>query len=565
MAYPINTPFANQEIVNPHISSNSVWQQSNNNNTAFINLASLDGKNGFKINNEPFFTYEYPLINSVSSAGDINGDNIDDIVIGASNGGRKGKSYVVFGKESDFESEFNLADLDGTNGFKINGESKDDDSGYSVSSAGDINGDGFDDLLVSAPGADPNGTFLGGRIYVVFGDEDFEPRLNLDDLDGTNGFKINGEGTLDSSGNSVSSVGDINGDDIDDIVIGAFNNLAPNSEDSGKSYVVFGDEDFESELELEDLDGTNGFKINGEAEGDFSGRSVSGAGDINGDDIDDVVIGAYRANINKYGQSVGKSYVVFGKDSDFESEVNLADLDGTNGFKINGEAAFPGAGFSVSDAGDINGDNIDDVIIGAERGYSDGRSYVVFGSPEIIDGTIEGTPENDTLRGTAENDVIKGLGGKDLLFGDLGNDTLNGGKALDRLVGQGGSDILLGKARSDRLTGSEGNDQLTGGAGADWFRFNLPKHGVDIITDFELGKDQIRINASKFGGGLVAGDVLPSEQFVLGTGAVEVNDRFIYNNGALFYDQDGLGGVEQVQIATLMGAPALGADDIYLF
>ncbi len=91
-------------------------------------------------------------------AGDVNGDGFDDLLIGApgadSNGQyNAGKSYVVFGSSGGFSANFNLSALNGSNGFVINGINEDDFSGTSVSSAGDVNGDGFDDLLIGAGGA----------------------------------------------------------------------------------------------------------------------------------------------------------------------------------------------------------------------------------------------------------------------------------------------------------------------------------------------------------------------------------------------------------------------------
>ncbi|MHC5731554.1 MAG: integrin alpha, partial [Nostoc sp.] len=92
---------------------------------------------------------------SVSSAGDINGDGFDDLIIGAESADRNGRynagqSYVVFGSNSGFGASFNLSSLNGSNGFVINGIDSGDRSGISVSSAGDINGDGFDDLIIGA-------------------------------------------------------------------------------------------------------------------------------------------------------------------------------------------------------------------------------------------------------------------------------------------------------------------------------------------------------------------------------------------------------------------------------
>src|SRR4028119_572868 len=112
-----------------------------------------------------------------------------------------------------FGPTFNLWDLNGSNGFAINGIAVDDFSGRSVSSAGDVNGDGIDDLIIGAINADPNGITNAGQSYVVFGSNSgFGAGLDLSTLNGSNGFAINGIGLFDTSGTSVSSAGDVNGD-----------------------------------------------------------------------------------------------------------------------------------------------------------------------------------------------------------------------------------------------------------------------------------------------------------------------------------------------------------------
>ncbi len=346
-----------------------------------LNLTDLDGSNGFVLNG---VDTNGQSGRSVSATGDINGDGIDDLIIGAPYAGSNGSaSYVVFGKNSGFGASLELADLNGTDGFVLNGVADLDSSGISVSAAGDINGDGIDDLIIGAPYADSN-FISSGDSYVVFGNgSGFSSSLNLADLDGSNGFVLNGVAANDRSGFSVSAAGDINGDGFDDLIIGAFR-AGPNGIYSGASYLVFGKSSgFGAALNLADLNGSNGFVLNGVAASNFSGRSVSAAGDINGDGFDDVIIGARGADTN--GSSSGASYVVFGNGSGFSSSLNLTDLDGSNGFVLNGVAANDYSGSSVSAAGDVNGDGMDDLIIGAFRAdpnsqSASGASYVVFGS-----------------------------------------------------------------------------------------------------------------------------------------------------------------------------------------
>ena len=137
-----------------------------------------------------------------------------------------------------FPANINLSALNGTNGFKLSGVAAGDGSGRAVSTAGDVNGDGVDDLLIGAPRADPNGNYSGAS-YVVFGRAGVGNggNLELSALDGTNGFRLSGVAANDNSGLAVSMAGDVNGDGIDDLLIGA---PGAGTFSSGASYVVFG-------------------------------------------------------------------------------------------------------------------------------------------------------------------------------------------------------------------------------------------------------------------------------------------------------------------------------------
>ena len=199
---------------------------------------------------------------------------------------------MVFGKASGFAASIDLSTLDGSNGFRLDGVAADDRSGYSVAGAGDVNGDGFADLIIGAPGADPHGTDSGSS-YVVFGKASgFAASIDLSSLDGSNGFRLDGVAADDYSGSSVASAGDVNGDGFADVIVGAYG-ADPHGTDSGSSYVVFGKASgFAASIDLSTLDGTNGFRLDGVAAGDCSGRSVASAGDVNGDGFADVIVGA---------------------------------------------------------------------------------------------------------------------------------------------------------------------------------------------------------------------------------------------------------------------------------
>lgn len=437
-----------------------------------LELSSLDGSNGFVLRGAAAGEHSGY---SVSAAGDVNGDGFDDLIIGAyganANGNQSGQSYVVFGKSS-FAASFELAALDGSNGFALAGAAAIDFSGFSVDVAGDVNGDGFSDLIIGAYLAGSNGS-LSGKSFLVFGsDAGFDATLNLSALDGGNGFSLNGEAANDGSGYSVSGAGDINDDGLDDLIIGAWG-ADSNGIDSGKSYVVFGStQAFPANVELSSLDGSNGFSLSGEKDTDFSGWSVSGAGDVNGDGIDDLIVGAFNAAPN--GNSSGKAYVVYGQNGDFSANLDLSQLDGSNGYQIYGKAEGHNTGWSVSAAGDYNGDGFDDLIIGAHaadpNGSDSGQSHVIFGSQmgyqwsldmKALDG-IAGFSLNGEASGDQSGFAVKGAGD---FNGDGLDDLIIGAKGADpHGEGSGKAYVLFGNI-PPTLTASPANRilQETGG------------------------------------------------------------------------------------------------------
>jgi Ca2+-binding RTX toxin-like protein len=264
--------------------------------------------------------------------------------------------------------------------------------------------------------------------------------------------------------------------------------------------VVFGRDQtpFPAEFELSSLaagDGTAGFVLNAIDGADRLGRSLSAAGDVNDDGIDDLLVSA-RAAAPGGRTAAGETYVVFGRDQTaFPAEFELSGLqtanggDGSTGFVLNGIDVTDISGSSVSAAGDVNGDGIDDLLIGAHGADPDGRNYagetyVVFGRPmdnivvlcagteETMVGTegddfLVGTPGPDVIQAFGGNDTIQGKGGDDLICGDEGDDVIYGNGNNDRMFGDGGNDRLIGGGGRDFMQGGLGNDELSGRGGVD--------------------------------------------------------------------------------------------------
>jgi Ca2+-binding RTX toxin-like protein len=367
---------------------------------------------------------------SVASAGDFNGDGIEDVVVGAPRWRGRGEAFVVFGRPAGAVDAGRL----GSRGVRIvgTGFSREGAAGTSVAGAGDVNGDGLADVVVTDPWALAVKRSRGrvqdireGIAYVVYGRR-LAGTVHLERLRG-DGFAINGVDDAPAAG-----AGDVNGDGFDDVVV------ASGESRDGGAHVVFGAARRRS-LDAARL-GARGFAIRG-APGDLESESVAGAGDVNGDGLADVVLGfpvslgapPPRGAREPFGG--GAAYVVFGRRS--TAAVRLGRLAG-GGFRISPPPGRIGlVGAAVAGAGDVNGDGLGDVIVGApalpldfrRRRLGPGSAFVVFGAR---------TPQDVTLGDTRGFEIRGALPPRYTGAAVAGAGDRNGDGLTDLLVGAPG-------------------------------------------------------------------------------------------------------------------------------
>jgi hypothetical protein len=335
-----------------------------------ISLSNLLNNQGFSIVGE---TNDDQAGYSVSRAGDFNHDGKSDIVIGAPySTSSKGKIYVIYGASS--LSGINLPLTSSTKGFAIIGAANYDICGYSVSGAGDVNNDGFDDIVIGCPQHDPSPGIGKGMCYIIYGKASTTSDINLANTDTTVWVSIAGIPNYDYLGSSVSGGGDINGDGNADVILGAWRGTNPTTGAlTGVSYVVYGRPAFTfTSITLSSTDlaaVSRGFAINGITASEQSGYAVCIVGDVNGDGKVDIAVGAKNAV-----SGAGRVYLIYGGGS--SSNIELSNLKNDQGFIITG---ILNLGASVSSA-DINKDGKKDLIIGAPATYNIGKVYVLYGS-----------------------------------------------------------------------------------------------------------------------------------------------------------------------------------------
>lgn len=383
--------------------------------------------------------------------GDINGDGIADLIIGADSARPNGTQptgavYVLFGSRTGYTTPFLLSGLDGTNGFRIKISTNTAiNVGASVAVA-DINGDGYADMIIGAPGAS-YGAAAAGSVYVVFGGPNAVSggtwlpaanaagvtTLNLDVLagytgtNGTSGFRLDSTVASEAIGWTVGS-GKVNGDTKPSLLMGG--QLTHTT--VGPWYVVFDQASWtHATYTLDNVGGTNGMidathgiKITGLASGDSAHGTQITAGDLTGDGIDDIAIGV---------NNLDRVYVVYGHSGAWATPLDLTALTGAStGFKFTGPGTYLAIGLAIAD---INGDGKKDLIM--VDGYG-GITYVLYGKTGK---TYADVITSASLTGAANGFKITGTkGGSSLCSNNAGFISA----ATADINGDGIPDIILG-------------------------------------------------------------------------------------------------------------------------
>ena len=440
-------------------------------------------------------------------------------------------------------------------GFKILGGSAFGSLGGSVSGVGDFNGDGIADFIIGASAM--NVTSNGGAAYVVYGKTNAST-LTLGaagTIAAADGFMLSGNAN-DRAGFSVSGAGDINGDGLADVIVGAPSSL---SASNGASYVIFGGATGGNLNAL--VTAGQGFKISGSTANNSlqTGTSVKSAGDVNGDGFADLIV-ATDSN-----QAYTAAYVVYGSSAPTSMTISNAALAASQGFRIFSGATTGAVLGEVSSAGDINGDGFADMIVGSNKG----SSYVVYGSAtgadvDLTAATIAASKGFKLTYSTANN----ATNAQDVAFaGDFDGDGLtdlviaeqsstSGNVNSYKIVFGGtqwlttpviGNGVVTGSAASEAILGSTANDTLTGGGGVDRFFAGMGDDTIVLTANDAINLGDVTANqtakASVNGGG--------GYDTIRLTGGMNLFLPSISNAGAMGLEENSrIESIERIDMAT---------------
>ncbi|MFH1466161.1 MAG: MopE-related protein [Pseudomonadota bacterium] len=396
---------------------------------------------------------------SVAGAGDVDGDGFGDFVVGApeydAEQDEEGRAYLLNGEDGALSVTWYLDPTDDEEG----------QFGYSVAGVGDVNGDGYADVLIGAPGADGSVSEAGGA-YLFHG--------SSSGLASTADWSASPCSRDDHCGYSVASAGDVNGDGYPDVVVGAPGNMDTYYSGSGTVYVYHGGASGLSTSEDATLQGDSGST-------DAFGSAVGTAGDFDGDGDDELLVGAPR-----YSSSYGRFYLFPGDPGGLSSYTGFSP----------GDSSDAEVGGAVQGLGDVDGDGYDDFAVGAPgEDYSDsGETLVYYGAAdehdEAADLVLHPTTSSATRFGSAlaagdfDGDGLRDLVAAGPTYGSYDGKVWVYAGSTDRLdssstwTGYTGTDDYFGSSvgsadvngdgRSDLLVGEHRNESIATDEGAAW-------------------------------------------------------------------------------------------------
>lgn len=376
---------------------------------------------------------------SLANCGDLNADGYDDIIAGAHiTNTSTGRAYIFFGGPV----------VKTTPDLVLNGEAVNNTFGISVAGAGDVNGDGYADVIVGASGYSSN----TGRAYIYFGGYNMD---NIADV------VLTGPGVV-NFGYTVSSAGDVNGDGFSDVLVSGHTY----SSNRGRAYLFYGGVM---------MDNTIDKTFEGLATGGFFAFSLTGAGDVNGDGYSDILIGAYAMT-----SFTGTSYLYFGG----------ALMDTIADVTFTGEASNSSFGQITASAGDVNGDGYSDILIGAPLySSSRGRAYLYYGGP-----TVDNTADIVFTGESSTNSFGRGLCGAGDVNGDGYADIVIGAQSYASSKGK--AYLYLGGAVVNNVADAVVNGEATN----NFFGFSVAGGGDingDGYKDFMVGAYGVNSNRGR--------------------------------------------------------------------